>query len=217
MGTVSVMLRGFDASINTNARVRIARTETAIMAAREALIGYSTTHGRLPRPAISLYDGRERESCITDRECIGVIPWVTLGISGIDSWGQKLHYIVSSDYTRSPIIVGHAKATRHISNNGDATQHKFDEKGCAVNEQCSPAIIFSIGTNTRNLTPHGGGYLGFGKNDTRQKNNNTENIDFFEQPTEHTNFRYTEKFDEQMIWLPIKLLHLRMYAAGVLY
>src|SRR5471032_1061152 len=72
--------------------------------ASDALLGYASTYGRLPRPAVSATDGNEREQpCDTEDSCTGWLPWVALGIDGSDAWGKRLRYSVTPEYTQAPV------------------------------------------------------------------------------------------------------------------
>jgi len=65
-------------------QVRERRTIAALGRATDALVGFAATHGRLPRPAISAIDGRERaEPCSGEEDCSGFLPWVDLGVDGV--------------------------------------------------------------------------------------------------------------------------------------
>src|SRR5471032_1227554 len=83
--------------------------------ASEALLGYASTYGRLPRPAVSATDGNEREqACDTEDSCTGLLPWVTLGIAGSDAWGKRLRYSVTPEYTQVPVRRISAIATKTV-------------------------------------------------------------------------------------------------------
>ena len=74
---------------------------------REALIGYALINRYLPCPAISATNGREDRTgnnCTLDGgnpKRDGFIPWVTLGVSAVDSWDNLIRYSVSPVFTNS--------------------------------------------------------------------------------------------------------------------
>jgi prepilin-type N-terminal cleavage/methylation domain-containing protein len=83
---------------------RIAETNRTLEEAREALVGYAMTHPAAS-PATNRYlpcpdtdippDGRENR--VSDTQCDadhGWLPWVDLGTSPKDAWGNRLRYAV---------------------------------------------------------------------------------------------------------------------------
>lgn len=81
-------------------------TEKALKEINEAIIGFAMTNGRLPCPANpgtptgTATAGVERAATATT--CTGgiqgVVPWVTLGVSELDAWGQRFTYRVTDFY-----------------------------------------------------------------------------------------------------------------------
>jgi prepilin-type N-terminal cleavage/methylation domain-containing protein len=77
----------------------ITQTQKQLDELREALLGFAIVNGRLPRPATSEADGKERAAACADaRECTGYVPWVTLGLPKADLWGKLLGYSVAPQY-----------------------------------------------------------------------------------------------------------------------
>ena len=77
----------------------------------DALIGFALRNGRLPCAARAatptgqsfsgVYAGNEYQDCSNAgfaANAYGVVPWVTLGISETDGWGNRFTYRVSSDF-----------------------------------------------------------------------------------------------------------------------
>ncbi len=80
---------------------RLLETVQDINAVRDALIGYSITHGEcLPCPD-STGDGLAEATCTGAMPAAGWLPWTTLGLGGEDAWGRRLRYLVDSDFTDS--------------------------------------------------------------------------------------------------------------------
>jgi len=123
------------------------RTRKQLVLAHDALFGYALANGRLPRPARSALDGRERaDECTSAADCTGLLPWVALGINSLDGWGHLLHYSVTLDMT-------HPQVTRNVV--PDKVVLQQDQEGnlrylvgqetCSQALLCSPAVVFSSG------------------------------------------------------------------------
>lgn len=84
-------------------RARIAETQEALREAREAVVAFAVVNRSLPCPAGSALDGTEQSraggNCAHRR---GLLPWQTLGVRGLDGWGNRLGYVVSQSMVRSP-------------------------------------------------------------------------------------------------------------------
>lgn len=204
---------------STNDNIYEQQTYKRLAQAREALIGYATEHGRLPRPAKSAFDGKENSTpCDTTASCSGFIPWVTLGIEGADSWGKLMRYSVTPAFTVTPIqsiFVGGDKIIMTRESNGNPF-YLVGREGCALFVRCPPAVIYSSGKNNLVTSQHG----------TKLINPSFTNLD------EHQNEIATSKFmtrarntdpdvpggeyDDILIWLPTQLLFDRMRAAQAL-
>jgi len=74
------------------------QNEQMIKDAKSALIGFAIKNGRLPRPAVSAFDGSEASGCVGDNgQCRGFLPWTTISLSRMDPYGQLLSYSVSEN------------------------------------------------------------------------------------------------------------------------
>ncbi|WP_229634262.1 hypothetical protein [Duganella qianjiadongensis] len=132
-------------------------THQRLAAARDALVGYAVSHGRLPRPAASSRDGKEAEvPCSTDADCTGFIPWVTLGIDGVDGWWHLLRYSVTPALTGQEVqrdVVPNRTVARRLSN-GDMV-YVVGQDECSSALLCAPAVVFSTGKNNFGVSPQG--------------------------------------------------------------
>jgi hypothetical protein len=128
---------------------RVLQTSARLGLAGEALIGFATHHGRLPRPA-SGADGREMaQPCDSEASCTGFLPWATLGIDGSDAWGKLLRYSVTPVFTRAPIARASASASKTIvwrDANG-RLRYLVGQADCQVATPCAPAVVLSHGKN----------------------------------------------------------------------
>lgn len=123
-----------------------AATRQAMEEIKEALIGYSLSHGYLPCPAKSAIDGTEDRSaggaCNTR---VGFIPWQELGVRRDDSWNHLYRYSVTNAYSNSVNTVNLSPATAR-----DITIRTRDSAGNLVNLSNAndiPAAIISHGKN----------------------------------------------------------------------
>ena len=126
--------------------------------ANDALLGYASAYGRLPRPAVSATDGNEREQpCDSEDSCTGLLPWVTLGIDGNDAWGKRLRYSVVPEYTRSPLRRLSAIATKTVQTRASdgLLYYLVGQDPCTLAAPCAPAVVLSHGKNNFGVSAQG--------------------------------------------------------------
>lgn len=200
-------------------QIRERRTIALLGQATDALVGFAATHGRLPRPAISATDGRERaEPCAGEEDCSGFLPWVDLGVEGVDSWGKVLRYAVTPDYTSPPIQRVSAIATKRVQAR-DGQGRLFYTVGqdrCELAAQCAPAVVLSQGRN--NLGTHANGL--------RQANGAIANLDeigndmasigFISRAASDDARLPGGQFDDLLAVVPLQTMYDRMAAAKTL-
>ena len=131
-------------------RERALREERSIAIvgqAREALIGFALAHGRLPRPAMTADGAESGVPCTTDLSCTGLIPWRTLGIEGVDSWGKLLHYSVTPVFTESPIqrVTSFGTKTVLTRERDGSIRYVAGYPVCAPGTPCVAVVLFSGG------------------------------------------------------------------------
>jgi len=155
LGAATLLMR-FAERLNVDQR-REHITYQRLAAARDALVGYAVSHGRLPRPAASSRDGREAEApCSTDADCTGFIPWVTLGIDGVDGWWHLLRYSVTPALTGLEVqrdVVPNRTVARRLAN-GELV-YVVGQEECSNALLCAPAVVFSTGKNNFGVSPQG--------------------------------------------------------------
>ena len=129
----------------------ISDTQKKLDEIKESLIGYaaSQTPPHLPCPDVTsgagANDGQEDFNAGTGvcNAQDGNIPWVTLGVAPYDSWGNRIHYVVSSAFSnRLPA------ATMSLSSTGTLTI--CPAAGCTSATAIVlnvPALILSYGKN----------------------------------------------------------------------
>lgn len=127
---------------------RVQRTVAKLGEANEALLGFAVRHGRLPRPAVSALDGGENPlPCDSEQSCTGLLPWVALGIDGVDAWGKRLRYSVTPVFTNSPLLRISAVATKTVQQRdaGGALSYIVGQSTCDLGAQCAPLVVLSHG------------------------------------------------------------------------
>jgi hypothetical protein len=200
-------------------RLRERRTLAVLARASDALTGFASTHGRLPRPAISATDGREQPApCADEAACSGFLPWVDLGVEGADSWGKRLRYSVTPPYTRAPIQRISAVGTKQVltRDGSGALRYVAGQDPCVQAAPCAPAVVYSQGRSN----------LGTSVAGLPQANGATDNLDeidndsattvFYQRPATIDTRVPGGQFDDLLVALPLATLYERMAAARTL-
>jgi len=87
-------------------RAQRSETQSALDEAKQALLSYAASNGRLPCPANPANAGSpnfgDSEALVSGgcQHARGILPWRTLNIRGLDGWGQYLSYAVSTELTQ---------------------------------------------------------------------------------------------------------------------
>ncbi len=205
---------------------RIAETQKAMEEIKEALIGYAL---RMPAGAPYLpcpdntNDGAEDRDLATDLCDIveGNLPWATLGVGNQDAWGNRFHYRVSPEFSKSPAFpLGFGLGS---NGNIDVCSAITAAGACPPNTSIAsnvPVVVVSYGKN---------GYGALSSNSAGARNIAPLAINLDEvanQPVPigaHPIFvsrtltlpgAGSTEFDDQVIWLSPNVLFNRMVAAG---
>jgi len=109
---IALLLGGLTLTLSAQTELRrIEDTQRALELAKEALIGFAITRGRLPCPADptiatgALNAGVERADCWTvPNNQYGALPWVTLGVPETDAWSRRFSYRVFRDFADASIV-----------------------------------------------------------------------------------------------------------------
>jgi type II secretory pathway pseudopilin PulG len=212
LGAAALLMQAFDPA-RAEAR-RVQRTLLLLADARDALIGYAVSNGRLPRPAISATDGRERASCASEADCSGLLPWVTLGVAASDAWGKQLRYSVTPAMTVAPIHVETTLATKTVLGR-DGQGRLFYLAGfdtCSVRTQCLPAVVLSTGGRNFGVTANGIVQANAGQDNEDERLNAYGSTRFVARAASGP-LAVGGEFDDLVLWLPLPLLYNRMNAA----
>ena len=146
MVIIGLMIGGLLTPLSVQLEQRkVADTQKALDQAREALTGFALRNGYLPCPAVSAANGLEDRSgaACRDGKRAGFLPWATLGLDKLDSWGHLYRYSVAPAYANSQALFG-------LATPRDITIGTRDPRGnlvaaSAIND--IPAVVMSHGKN----------------------------------------------------------------------
>lgn len=199
-----------------SARAQVAATTLVLSQAREALIGFALVNGRLPRPAISGTNGVENPVvCASDSACTGTLPWVTLGVNKLDSWGKVLGYSVTKEFSETGLALTTVPTRKVQTRNAAGVLGYVNGKGSAVAcsvtaagatdvaTDCAPAVLFSYGK------------MNFGTTD-EVTNSTATTLTFVQRAATDNTAAPGGEFDDVVIWLSGNILFDRMMKAGKL-
>ncbi len=138
---------------------RRTETEKALKEINEALIGYAMVNGQLPCPADPASVSGTGSAGILRATCaganaLGVVPWVTLGVSEVDAWGRRFTYRVTPSFADPPTVPPAACSTSSTSasfalcSDGDM-DIRVGSVPAALVANTIPAVIVSHGKNGR--------------------------------------------------------------------
>lgn len=200
---------------------RIEETKARLYEAREALIGFAITYGRLPCPAIASTNGEESPVVVTgvcSNPWNGLIPAATLGLSPVDSqgfaidaWNNRIRYAVTTSNGSAFTTVNGMQTTGmgtlapDLAVCDSATGITGTACATAISlTNSAPAVIYSLGPN--------GATGGTGADETANLDNNRVFISHSPAPVEAAG----GYFDDQLTWISPNILFNRMVQAGKL-
>jgi prepilin-type N-terminal cleavage/methylation domain-containing protein len=182
-------------------------------AVKEALLGFAMANGRLPCPAnpslaTSIANAGEEDKDKTNPNApcnreYGVLPWVDLGVSETDPWGQRLTYFASSTFT-APTAGAQASFTMTTSTSGLANIQNIPGKTVAIE---LATVVVSHGPNGSGAYRPDGSKIADGVGGELENSNATQ-IFVADTPT--------PAFDDQLAWISPHLLKSRLVAVGKL-
>ncbi|MBV6319962.1 hypothetical protein [Duganella violaceipulchra] len=217
LGAAVAAINSFNVRQGDQRRER--ETLLTLSAAREALTGFALRNGRLPRPAISATDGREREAdCADEIACTGLLPWKALGIPATDAWGKRLRYSVTPPMSRKNFSAVETVATKRLVTR-NATGEKYFLLGrtvCEVTAQCAPAIVYSSGRKNFGVTEQGARLANGAARNIDEQHNDSASNDFIVRPGSTDSDVPGGEFDDLVVWLSLPTLYQQMARAGAL-
>jgi prepilin-type N-terminal cleavage/methylation domain-containing protein len=220
------------------------QTQRTLEQAREALIGFAITNGRLPCPASSTSNGLETP--VGGGDCSnyndGLLPAVTLGFHPTDSsgyatdaWGNRLRYAVARNTTSctGTNAIPHFTAKAALKQNGMSCLPSATELLVCKSSVSVPAPAPGTCGAADNSVTNNGAVVAIvfssGKNFAAAqtaaaalsagRNDEAANLDgntvYISHPPAPTGAAGGE-FDDQVLWIPVGLVYGRLVAAGVL-
>jgi prepilin-type N-terminal cleavage/methylation domain-containing protein len=229
---VGLLLGGLLVPLSAQMEQRnVTETRKQLDEIQQALIGFAVINGRLPCPASSTSNGVESPSggnCSNFYN--GFVPAATLGVTSVvdnqgntgfavDSWGNRIHYAVTSWSSTSPALsnvftttsgmstvgISNLSPTLLVCSTATGISGSSCASGAALTSNGVPAIIFSTGKN--------GAQGGAGTDEAA--NLNGTNVTFVSHsPT--PNSAANGEFDDIVIWISPNVLINRMVTAGKL-
>jgi type II secretory pathway pseudopilin PulG len=199
---------------------RVTDTEKQLEAIKEALIGFAIANRYLPCPAVSSANGVEDRTgtACTGGKRVGFLPWVTLGVQGYDSWGNRYRYSVTPAFTVSD--PNNLFALDQATDATWITIQGRDSGGAVINLTAAnsvPVVLLSHGKNSYGAISETGGARalpGTWTNTLDEYNNANNNTTFWSRAgTENTSATGGE-FDDVVVWISPSILFSRMVAAG---
>ena len=186
---------------------------------REALLGYAVIHGQLPCPAKSTSDGSEDRDGPTKpcNERYGKLPWVTLSLKSVDSWGHLYIYSVSPEFSDQKITLHPDVAKTDITIQSRNAAGNLEN---ISNANDIPVVVLSTGKNGyRSWTPdqtaqNADSAAANNDEDTNAKFPNNGKTFISRTPTGPG--AATGEFDDLVTWISPNVLFNRMVAAGKL-
>lgn len=190
---------------------KISETEKALDEIKEALVGFAIANSRLPRPAQSAINGAERAAtCITAAECTGFLPWDSLGLPKLDSWGKIYRYSVTPAYANVSFSLA-TIPTKTIQTRAPAPP--YAPVNLATNV---PAVVFSHGRNNHGTSDAGTAFADSSTTNLDEDSNDTATGTFFSRVNTDNLSATGGEFDDIVVWLSPNILFNRLVAAGKL-
>ena len=194
---------------------QISETQKALDEIKEALVGFAVANGRLPRPATSATNGAENATgCATDAACTGFIPWASLGVTKLDSWGKIIRYSVTPAFANSSFTLS-TIATKTIQTRDSAGTLTYiaGQATCDSTHPCIPATLFSYGKNNWGTSDAGVAQADSSATNSDEDANNTSSINFISRTASTKTTATGGEFDDIVTWLSPNVLFNRMVAA----
>jgi len=215
---VGLLLGGMLAPLSMQMEQRkISETQRQMDEIKEALIGFALRNGYLPCPAISASNGLEDrngdngDTCGDDKRQ-GYLPWATLGVGKLDSWGHLFRYSVTPAFTRTqaPFALSTQRDISVMTRSGEAGTLVG-----ATAENDIPVVILSYGRNGAHATSDQGVLIPdpSGTNSDEKTNSGGDGTRFIARPASDNVRQPGGEFDDMVSWISPNILYNRMVAA----
>lgn len=184
-------------------------TDEALDEARDALLGYAVRKGFFPCPAKSATDGTEDRDAGTCKKTVGLLPWATLGIHGVDGWAHRLRYAATLKYT-SKITGTDDGDIEIVTRNLDGAELKLTTEGGKT-----PVVILSHGSNGFGAIDQDGNVLLAPPASTDEaRNASGDGRQFYSRPLSENSGASGGAFDDRITWLSPNLIAHRLITVG---
>jgi type II secretory pathway pseudopilin PulG len=225
---VALLLGGLLPTVSSQMEQQRRNETRKIMAeVRDSLFGYAMANGRFPSPAcgtIPTIPGVINNAgielipasaalCTSGLNDIAVLPWVTLGVSETDAWGNRLTYHVTQTFANA--VPAGASASFLLSSPGNITI----KESTAGNNVATliPVVVLSHGVNACGAYQPSGTRI----DDDQSTPPPTYCVDLDQQENTNNDSTFISKgttptFDDLVLWISTNTLSNRMVAAGKL-
>ena len=193
---------------------KMSETQRQMEETKDALIGFALRNGYLPCPAISASNGledRDGDKCGDDKRQ-GYIPWATLGVGKLDSWGHLFRYSVTPAFTHAlaPFALSTARDISVVTRSG--------AEGALVGataENDIPVVVMSYGKNGAHATSDQGVLIAdpSSTNVDEKANWGGDGTRFIARPPGDNTGQPGGEFDDLVTWISPNILYNRMVAA----
>jgi prepilin-type N-terminal cleavage/methylation domain-containing protein len=243
MGIVALLLGGLMVPVARMLEQKAtATTQATLETAQQALLGFALMKQRLPCPDIGNTGVEGTYNTLTNTCPIspttfsdtadaswGHLPWATLGVSGVDAWGNRLRYAVSTPLANTTTTSFRASVSSASSNLTIrcTTVAGVDIPGCGTSAVIPASnatfVVYSHGKNGR------GAFLMGSSTASAAPTGNDEiqNLPDSSSPSSTALSRRTfisrsrtdvtstaGEFDDLVVWMPASLLVAKLLAAG---
>ena len=201
---------------------RISETQKALDEINQALIGYAIVNRRFPRPATSSTNGAENPAaCATQAACSGFIPWATLGVTKLDSWGKIFRYSVTPNFAggaagTAAFTLDATVATKTVQtrDSAGALVYQVGQAVCSLTNQCVPVVVFSQGKNNWGTGDTGNAFADNSSTNADEDANEASSINFITRSISEGTAAPGGEYFNLVSWLNLNTLFNRMVAAG---
>lgn len=224
VGIVAILLAGLLVPISRSIEQKaVANTQASLEAAQQALLGYALSNGRLPCPDTGtqgLALAADASGCTT--ASVGRLPWATLGVQGVDGWGNRLDYAVYaplgagfSTVTTSSLQVWCTKMT--IAAIPGGIPACLMTGGAVVKPSTATSfVVYSHGKNGLGaIRPDGTPSSAIPPSTVDEVQNQSGAGGIFISRSQTDATSTAGEFDDLMVWMPSTLLTAKLFAAGL--
>jgi prepilin-type N-terminal cleavage/methylation domain-containing protein len=219
---VALMVGGLTVSLTAQIDLRESEaTNRQLDQISETIVGFAIANGRLPCPAdpalaeTAAGAGLEDITAPNCNRARGTLPWVTLGLPQLDTWGRRFTYAATqkfsdlTDGADTPVtcVTVTLGASFALCSEGNITLR--NASGGSILTDNLPAIVVSHGKNGRGAFLQDGTQIAAGGSDE------AENADADQTFVSHTPTPAgANEFDDRLIWISPHILKSKMLAAG---